>query len=331
MKSAKVLVTGANGFLGNNIVRVLLERHYRVVAMLRPTSDAKILESLDCNVIRVNFNDLQEVQAAVNTCDYVIHSAALTAQNITDFDVYRRSNVIPTEILVNACRRTGVKRFIFVSSASCFTGGSKEEPGDETSGFNEEFKYSGYAHSKFTAQSFVLHQARNYNFPAVVVAPAFMLGPYDPKPSSGVLILYILKNRVIFYPKGGKSFVDVRAVATATVNALTGGKIGESYLSSGVNISFKDFFRKVAALDSQKKIIIAVPAFSLKILEKLYYLFPSEKMRLLIINVKNLFSDNYFNNAKARNDLKLPATNPEQLILESIKWFRENGHLRKKN
>lgn len=329
MISEKVLVTGANGFLGNNIVRVLLERNYQVVALVRPSSDISILEGLECNVIRRNPDNLEEMEAAVDTCDYVIHSAALTAQNITDFEIYRESNVIPTEVLVKACKRTGVKRFVLVSSASCFTSGPKENPGDEGLGFNEEFRDSGYAYSKYLAQNYVLNEIKKNDFPAVVVAPAFMLGAYDPKPSSGVLILYILKNRVLFYPKGGKSFVDVKAVAIATVNALKMGKTGEIYLLSGVNLTYKTFYRDVAAIASQKKFFIAVPGISLRVLEKLYRLLPAKTLLLLTTNLKNLFSDNYFVNNKARAVLEMPSTDIEQVISESVHWFRENGYLSK--
>lgn len=327
MRNRKVLVTGATGFLGNHIVRVLLSRDYRVVVMLRAESDASVLAGLDCTILRGDLSNLKEMETAVKDCDYVIHSAALTAQDITDFEIYRKANVLTTKTLVAACEKNKIEKFVYVSSANSFTPGSIKNPGDENSGFMSRFKDAGYAYSKHLAQEFVLKKAKQENFPAVVVAPTFMIGPIDPKPSSGRLLLYVLKNLIVFYPKGGKSFVDVRAVASATVTALTKGREGESYILSGVNLSYRDFFKKVSGFSNQKKQFLPLPKSTLKVLKVITFLIPFRKLKLLKTNISHVLMDNYFSNKKAKQELGMPSTKLDPLLEETVFWFKENGYL----
>lgn len=323
----KVLVTGATGFLGNHLVRVLLKKGFRVIVFLRPSSDISILAGLECTVLRGDLTNPKDLDAAVKGCDYVIHSAALTSQNITDFEVYRRANLEPTQKLVRASQKHKVKRFVYISTANSFTPGSIENPGDESTGFMEQFKDAHYAYSKYLAQKFVTEQAKKMNFPGVVVAPTFMIGPYDPKPSSGALILYILKNRLLIYPRGGKSFVDVRAVATATVNALSMGKEGESYILSGRNLTYREFYQKILDVTSREKKLIPLPKKSWKLVKAISLVLPFKKLKLLNVHMRNLLIDNYFSNQKAKQELAMPSTELEPLLKETVKWFRENGYL----
>lgn len=329
MEREKVLVTGATGFLGNHIVRVLLSKNYDVVVMLRSGSDIRILAGLECKILRGDLTNLQEMDAAVKGCQFVIHSAALTAQNVTDFEVYRKANVLPAKTLVAACQKNNIRRFVYVSTANSFTPGSLENPGDENSGFMSRFRDAGYAYSKYLAQEFILKKARQENFPAVVVAPTFMVGPIDPKPSSGALLLYVLNNRITFYPKGGKSFVDVRAVATATVNGLKMGREGESYILSGVNLTYKDFYRRVSLFSKRKSRFVPLPGSTGKVLGVLSFLFPFKKLKLLKTNINNLFINNYFTNRKAKQELAMSSTELDPLLQETISWFKEHGYIKK--
>lgn len=321
-----VLVTGANGFLGNHIARVLLQRKFKVVAMVRPASDIRILRDLDCTIFRGQLHKTDDVTQAVKNTDYVIHCASMTAQNTTDFNLYKKANLTSTELLVRACQQHDILRFVLVSTANCFTNGTLKDPGNEKSGFMPWLRDSGYAYSKYLAQEYVLSKVSEDRFPAVVVAPTFMIGPYDTKPSSGALMLYALKNRIVFYPKGGKSFVDVHAAAIATVNALTMGEKGECYLLSGVNVSYKTYFRKVLKATGQKKWLIPIPRQMETVLDLICRIIPSRRLRLLKTHVKMLCLDNYFSNAKAGKYLDMPDTDLNRTIEDALNWFDSRGY-----
>ncbi|MGS2738659.1 NAD-dependent epimerase/dehydratase family protein [Sinomicrobium sp. M5D2P17] len=324
-----VLVTGANGFLGNHIVRILLQRKFRVIALVRPGSDIRSLNGLDCTVRRGELHNPEDIGPLVMESDYVIHCASMTSPNSTNLDLYKKVNLASTELLVKACEKHNIRRFVLVSTANCFTNGTIEKPGNENSGFMPWLRHSGYAYSKYLAQEHVLQKNREENFPGIVVAPTFLVGPYDIKPSSGALLLYALKNKILFCPKGGKSFVDVRAVAIATANALTMGRTGECYLLSGANLSYKEYFIKIQELTLRRKQMILIPKQLENIFGVACRIFPHQKIRLLKTHMRMLSLDNYFNNTKAREELHMPDTDIDEAIKNSVNWFTEEGYLKK--
>ncbi|RAV27930.1 NAD-dependent epimerase/dehydratase family protein [Sinomicrobium soli] len=323
-----VLVTGANGFLGNHIVRVLLQQGFRVIAMVRPHSDIRSLEGVDCTIERGQLDDPEDIDRMVCKSDYIIHCASMTSPHSTDLNLYKKVNVHTTRLLAEAGERYGIKRFVLVSTANCFTNGSLEQPGTEASGFMPWLRHSGYAYSKHLAQEYILGKSRRENFPAIVVAPTFLVGPYDTRPSSGALLLYALKNRLLFCPRGGKSFADVRAVAVATANALSMGRTGECYLLSGENLDYATYFRKIASITGKRKSMLPLP-------EQLQGLFglacrvvPYRKIRLLKTHMRMLSLDNYFSNHKAKTELQMPDTDIDKAITDAITWFEKEGYLK---
>ncbi len=318
----KVLVTGANGFLGNHVVRVLLEEGYGVVAMVRPKSSTVILKELNCDIFIGAIINPKDVNVAIKNCDYVVHCASMTSQNERDFEVYNIANVSTTKVLVKACKENQIKRFILVSTANCFTNGTIHKPGCETTGFMSWLKNSGYAYSKYLSQKNVLLEVKENNFPAIVVAPTFLVGPYDSKPSSGALLQYVLNTKIVFYPKGGKSFVDVRSVAIAIKNSLKLGTIGECYLLSGINLSYKEYFKKIASISNKKKWLIPIPNFILNTVNVFYCILRSKDLLLLKTNIRMLLLKNYFSNYKAMKYLEMPETNIDRSIYDTIEWFK---------
>ncbi|MGS2764333.1 NAD-dependent epimerase/dehydratase family protein [Sinomicrobium sp. M5D2P9] len=324
-----VLVTGANGFLGNHIVRILLQRKFRVIALVRPGSDIRSLKGLDCTVRRGELHNPKDIGPLVRESGYVIHCASMTSPNNTNLNLYKKANLASTELLVKACGEHNIRRFVLVSTANCFTNGTIKEPGNENSGFMPWLRHSGYAYSKYLAQEHVLQKSREENFPGIVVAPTFLVGPYDTKPSSGALLLYALKNKILFCPGGGKSFVDVRAVAIATTNALTMGRTGECYLLSGVNLDYRTYFRKTGEITGQHKRMIPLPKQLENIFGTVSRIFPHRKIRLLKTHMRMLSLDNYFSNAKAKEELQMPDTDIDEVLKNSVSWFTEEGYLKK--
>ena len=235
----KVLVTGANGLLGANIVRELVDRGYDVRILARETSDLTGIESVTFERVNGDILDRDSVDRAVNGCGYVIHSAANTSQWPTNYNHYEPVNVTGTKYVIDAVKKHGVERFVFISSANAFGNGTKEKPGTELTEFSG-FKYgSGYMMSKFVAQQLVLVEVEQSNLPAVVVNPTFMIGPYDAKPSSGQIIVMGMGKKIQVSPPGGKNFIHVRDAAIATCNALTMGRTGECYLLANENLTYR--------------------------------------------------------------------------------------------
>ncbi len=328
----KVLVTGANGLLGANLVRQLRAMGYEVRAMVRKGSDRLSLKGTDHELFEGAITDRNDVFRAVEGCDYVVHSAAATALKAMDLEGFKKINVGATELLMEAGRHHNIKRFIFVSTANCFTNGTIDNPGDENTGFMPWLKGQGYAYSKYLAQEIVLKQAREHGFPAIVVVPTFLIGPYDAKPSSGTLLLHGYGKKVIFHPPGGKNFVDAEKAARAIVYSLTKGKTGEAYLLAGVNMTYRQFFRVVAEQAGRKALFITIPRavlLSIGWISDLVGKIFSIRLPLGYVSARLLTLDNYFTNEKAKRELGIENTNLEQAVSKAVQWFRGNGYIKK--
>lgn len=328
----KVLVTGANGLLGANVVRQLGAMGYRVKAMVRKGSDIRSLAGAEYELFEGALTDEKDVYRAVSGCEFVVHSAAGTAMLGSKLKSFREINIEATRLLLEAGRHFMIKRFVFVSTANCFTNGPMHHPGDETSGFMPWLKGSGYAYSKYLAQQEVMRYVKEYGFPAIVVAPTFMIGPYDSKPSSGTLLLIGYKKSIVFYPPGGKSFIDVECAAKAVGNALTRGRAGEIYLLAGKNMNYRDFFSLVAKFSGKRKVLIPIPYGLLLFIGKLSEFAGrifSKDVQLNYVSARLLGLDNYFSNRKAKAELDLMETDIEQAVSKAVGWFKQNGYIKK--
>ncbi|KXX70630.1 NAD-dependent epimerase/dehydratase family protein [Flammeovirga sp. SJP92] len=330
MRKERVLVTGANGLLGANIVKHLLDSdNYHPVAMIRSSCNRLSLEGLNCEIFEGEITNNNDLEKVIKTCDYVIHSAALTKQNINDFSPYQKINIDVTVAIASLCLKHKIKRLVFVSTANCFTNGTLEKPGHENSPFMDWLKDVPYAYSKYLAQQEIINRVQNDNLDALIVAPTFMLGERDAGPSSGVLLLYGSKHKITFYPPGGKSFVAVKEVAKAIIQSLTKGKKGSCYLLSGENLTYRTFFEMVHQSTQKKGLLIPIPkllfsllgtlAFGIKKIFGIQVPFHSSNLRLLTL-------DNYFSNQKAIRELGMNQTDVGESIEEALVWYGRNGY-----
>lgn len=330
MAFGKVLVTGANGLLGSNTVAELIKQGYPVVAMVRKNSNRLALADLNCEIFEGDVTRFGDLEKAISGCRYVVHCAANTNQRFKQIKKYEAINIYSTAFLIELCKKQGIHRFIYVSTANCFTNGSLQHPGTEKGGFMSWLKSSGYAYSKYQAQQMVLNEARQSDFPALVVAPTFMIGPRDSKPSSGKILLYGLKKPIVFFPPGGKSFVDVTLVANAIVNALDKGTPGESYLLSGVNLTYRSFFNLMRTIHHRRQILLPLPRAILAGLAIFFdfigTIFPVS-LPLNRVNQRLLCLDNYFCSEKAQVELGFKLTELTTAMTLATAWFKANNYL----
>ncbi len=326
----KALVTGANGFLASNVVRELNRRGYNVRAMVRSTADLRSLQGTDCELFYGNITNIIHTAEAVKDCDVVIHVAADTSQHYTNVESYMRTNVLGTLNMLEAAVKNSVKRFIFISTANTFGYGTKSNPGNEKMPPKYPFTASGYALSKMKAQELVLEYANSRKIEAVVVNPTFMIGPYDTKPSSGKIITMIYNRKFVPVPAGGKNFIHVADVAVGICNAIDKGKSGSCYLLANENLSYSEFYTKLAKIAGKRFYQIKLPPWLLHVTALLAKLAGKSGFRsdLNPVNARILGVDNYYSSKKAVSELMLPQTPVDIAIYDALEWFRQIGYLK---
>ena len=328
----KVLVTGANGLLGSHVVRVLIQHGFPVRVLVREGSNLQALDGLQIELFKGNISSAENVERAVKGCDFIVHAAARTSQSPSGIVAYIEPNILSTQLIINAARKFGIKRLVYVSTANCFGNGSKKHPGDEEKPFLSWMKKSGYAYSKYQAQQMVLKSAEKDNLDVVVVNPTFLIGENDVKPSSGKIFFHVVNKRAIFYPPGGKNFVDAAVAAEGVVNALIKGRKGECYLLAGQDLSYREFFEKVAKITGQTSVFLPLPRWVIitlgyfgSFIEKVFKI----PVDLTKVNARMLCMENYYSSEKAVREIDFQQIQVEESIEKAILWFRNNNYFEK--
>lgn len=327
----KILVTGADGLLGSNLVRELLSRGHQIRAFVQPGRQQITLQGLPIEKFAGNLLNPEEVILSAEGCDAIIHCAASTAVWPIRSAIINKVNIEGTKNIIQAVYRNAIQRLIYVGTANSFGFGSKEKPGVEGNPYKSATYGLDYMDSKYKAMLMVLDEVRKNSLPAVVVNPTFMFGPYDSTPSSGAMIVALYKGNVPGYTKGGRNYLCAKDAAVAVANALTHGRIGECYILGNENLSYKEIFTKISSAIVVKAPSLAIPAVFAKLYGHIGSLMGkiTGKAPAVSYPLSRIANDeHYYSPAKARKELGLPQTPVETGIRESFEWLKENGYLK---
>jgi dihydroflavonol-4-reductase len=300
----KVLVTGADGMLGSNLVRLLLQREHEVSVFLFPSSKSTTLDGLK---IRIFFGDVLDpgsLDEPFNGIDAVIHAAANTSIWPPRSEMVRKVNIEGTRNIVEKVLEHKIGKLVYVGSASSVnTQGSS----------NDKYPFP----------------VKTRNLPAVAILPTYMIGPYDSLPGSGTMILALATGKLKVYTGGGRNFIHVADVATAVANSLEKPCLGKYYIAGNENLSYKSFFGKVAAVTGKPAPKIKVPGWIVKPVGFLGSLAGglTKKQPLVSCPMARISCENQFVESKeAVSELGMPQTPIEMAIADCYNWFRENRY-----
>ena len=327
-----ILLTGASGLLGHNVLITLLQRGEQVIAPLRDASrlhlPASLAGSPNLHIIPMEGIQFPLPESAIHhsNISVIINCAGTTDMSLPTLDDFMPVNKDLVEHLVMLMRDHNIPTLVHVSTANTIGYGSADRPATEEAPFQEPFTASYYARSKRDAEQMldrVAHDGSGRRI--VVVNPSFMVGAYDTKPSSGKLLLAGYKRRWMAVPKGGKNFVHVRDAAEAVVNAVTMGVNGERYLLTGESMSLKEFYELQAEVCGYKQRVLELPDILVlaagKVGDMLRWM--NIRTQLCTRNVRQLLVCEYYDNGKARHQLAMPQTPIADAIKDFFGWDRE--------
>ncbi|MFH1321789.1 MAG: NAD-dependent epimerase/dehydratase family protein [Bacteroidota bacterium] len=324
----KVLVTGADGLLGSNLVRELLERDYEVRGFIEVGKENGTLTGLKIEKFYGDLLNKENVNEAVKDIDVIIHAAANTSVSPARSEMVLRVNIEGTRNVVNACVGSKIRRFIFVGSANSFGYGSRENPGSENTPANSQKYKFDYMDSKREAQDLVLEAIKRQDLPGIIVNPTLMFGKYDSVPGTGKIILGVYNKIMPGYTSGGNNYIYVKDVAVGIVNAINKGQIGHCYIFGNENLTFKEFFDKIASTigcEAPKYKVPDIIVMTIGLLNSFIGTItgkaPTLSYRIAILSCDG----RYYSAEKARNELQLPDTPVEVAIQEAFQYFKDNG------
>ncbi|WP_263063170.1 NAD-dependent epimerase/dehydratase family protein [Dickeya dadantii] len=326
----KILITGANGFVGLNVIKALVAARHQVTAYVRASSNVSFLESFDVTLVRGELHDSQCLQAAMAGHDGVIHTAGNTSSNARDWPLLEAVNVEGTRSVIEAALACGVSRLVYTSTSS--TIGAHNDPAAEATektalaGFRAK---NPYAKSKLLAEELV-YRACDRGLSAVILNPTEVLGAYDYSMQWGRMVLAVNYNQLPFLPPGGASFCGAGDVGDAHVSALTKGHSGERYLIAGANVRYTELINTIESIVPCKveRPKTHYPSFYLKTLlqEKLPWLVRGEPV-LDAYRLRVFGGVYYFSSAKAERELGYKPSSLSQMVEECVSWYRANGFI----
>jgi dihydroflavonol-4-reductase len=205
----KAFVTGATGFIGFHVAKLLKEKGFEVCAFVRDSSDTSDLKALDIEMISGDIRDLSSLQRALKGCQQLYHLAADYRIWVKDPKTMYEINVQGTRNVMDASLQTKIEKVVYTSTVGTLAPCSNGRPSDEKTPVSIKDMVGHYKRSKFIAEKEVLDFIKK-GAPVVIVNPTTPIGAKDKKPTpTGKIIVDFLNGKIPAYINTGLNFVDV--------------------------------------------------------------------------------------------------------------------------
>lgn len=327
----KALVTGATGFIGSHVVRVLLDRGFRVRVLIRPGSSRRNLTDLEVEPAPGDVRDREAVRRALHGCDVLFHAAASYRLWTPDPQAMYEINVGGTRNVLAAALEEGVQRVVYTSTVAAVGRPPDGGPGTEETPLDPRDLVGPYKKSKYQAERTALRFWER-GLPVVVVNPSTPVGPGDVKPTpTGRIILDFLRGKMPAYVDTGLNWIAVEDVAQGHLLALEKGRAGERYILGHRNLSLREIFQILQAVSGVEAPRLRLPVGAAL---GIAYLDEFIEGRLLhrpprvpVAGVKMAARPMYYDASKAVRELGLPQSPIEGALARAVDWFLAEGYV----
>lgn len=328
----RTVITGATGLLGSNLAVALLAAGHQVTATRRVSSRAEHLEEFPIRWREADLGQTESLTRAFAGADVVFNCAAHVAVQRRISAQHLETNVEGTRRVLAAAQRARVPRLVHCSSivTTALSTDGRAITGAEPWNFPELGLADAYCRTKRMSEELVLAAAAQ-GLDAVVVNPAFILGPYDAKLSSGRLLVNLVEGRMPGYPLGNGNFVDARDVARGMIAAWRRGKTGQRYILGGHNLTFKaalEIMARVAGVSPPRVPIPRGVAMAAALGGEVWQALTGREPALNSAMVRYSYSrGRIYSSARAQQELGYTHGSLETAILGALEWFRGAGVL----
>jgi nucleoside-diphosphate-sugar epimerase len=322
---SSLLVTGATGFLGEHLCRVLIEQGHAVRGLARTRS--VVLAELGVEHVRGDVLDGPELDRALAGVTAVFHLAGAVSRDPGDAQRMMRLHVDGTRRVLERMAAAGVPRMVLASTSGTIGVSRDEEILDETAPYAEEIVAGWpYYASKIYQERLAFEHGTRLGIEVVAVNPTLLLGPGDRRLSSTGDVRKFIKRQIPTIPDGGISFVDVRDVALATAAALTQGRAGERYLLGGPNWTTKEFFARLGRVANvappRLKLPQSINKWGASVMEELYR-WRGKEPPVDRISVEMAGHFWWIDSAKAERELGFAARDPQLTLVDTVAYLRQ--------
>ena len=262
----KIFLTGATGYIGNNIARELASQGHCIHVLIRNPEASVDLDHPNIRVFKGDVTNINSIIPAIKNCEQVYHTAALTKMQAYNRSKFYSINTSGTGNVLEAAFNEGVKKLVFTSSGAVL-GPSLNHPIQEDDPRITSFD-NDYELSKMLAENLVIDYARR-GLHTTIVSPTRVYGP-GPDTYSNAINRFVKKfidKGFAFIPIGLTAignYTFVNDVVKGHLLAMEHSRSGEKYILGGENISFNYFFETVRYLSGNNGKYLHLPKSLMK-------------------------------------------------------------------
>ncbi|MDP9141526.1 MAG: NAD-dependent epimerase/dehydratase family protein [Pseudomonadota bacterium] len=323
-----VLVTGASGFVGSHITRLLVHRGRKVRVLLRQSSGQAALEGLPVEIHYGDVLDPASLRQAMQGCGTVFHSVVDPRFWLTDTTPIYRNNVDGLVNSMDAALACGVERFIFTSTMGTL-GINPDGPVTEDIPFNWHDRAPPYILARLEAENRFLAYCREKQLPGVALCIANTYGPDDYQPTPhGHMLWQMASGQVRAAMNAGAPTVDIRDVAEAALLAEQHGRSGERYIIANEFISNLDFYSQAAALGGHKPPMIIPRSLAYGVVWIIERFFKLTGRKDYLASTDAVMLSNIFqamDSGKARRELHWNPRPIAETIRDAVAWYAQRN------
>ncbi|XP_054790106.1 uncharacterized protein LOC129299085 isoform X2 [Prosopis cineraria] len=334
----KILVTGASGYLGGRLCNALLRKGYSIRVLARRTSDLSALTSpAHAGALEIVYGDITDyasLLSACSSCHIIFHLAALVEPWLPDPSKFLSVNVGGLKNLLEAVKQTNTVEKIVYTSSFFALGPTDGSIADENQVHHEKFFCTEYEKSKVATDK-IARQAVSEGIPLVVVYPGVIYGPGKVTAGNivGRLIIERFNGRLpgyIGYGNDRFSFSHVDDVVEGHIAAMEKGQLGNRYLLTGENASFRHVFDIAAVVTNTRRPLFNIPLWVIEAYGWLSVLFSRITGKLPLISPPTVYVLRHrweYSCNKAKLELDYRPRNLKDGLAEVLLWLKNSGFI----
>lgn len=326
----KIFITGATGYIGNNLAKRLAAEGHTIHALCRSSRKSSLLDHGNIKLFTGDITDPLSIKNAMQGCEHVYHLAAYARVWAKDPSVYYKFNVEGTRNILDAAKELGLHDIVVTSTAGVL-GPSGDRPVKE-----DDIRIGNilneYEETKTLSEALCRDYAARYGMRIVMVNPPRVYGPGVESESNALtrMIKLYIQGKWRILPGDGKrlgSYVYIDDVVNGHILAMEKGRPGERYTLSGVNTSYSVFFDTIAKVAGKKNMLFPMPVWLMVIAG--YGLMGYSKLtgKAPLITpkwIRKYLYDWSLSCEKAQQELGYTYRSLEEGLQQTIEWIRLN-------
>lgn len=316
----RTLVTGATGFIGSHVVRLLVERGDEVLATARSDDAVTALRALGVRPARADILDRRAVRRSMQGVEHVFHVAGTTNLSISRAEAFA-TNVEGTRIVLEEALRAQVERVVLTSSVAAIGPAPPGQSADESNVWDAGRYAIPYVDSKREAEAVAMRLLAR-GLPVVIVNPAHVLGAGDPGRSSTALVRRFLRRQIPAYVEGTLNIVDVEDVARGHLLADERGSFGERYILGNRNYTLTRLFADLGRISGVEPPAVRLPLNLALLLSSAGRRLPGGAALPHPAEIRAASLNWAYVSRKARRELRWSTSPHEDCLEATISWYR---------